>query len=141
MRTVRGHEFARLVRHLAQARGKLSEAVALAEGSAAPSRVVAVLKAAQGAGAPTLGQPDAMGGELVPGYDQLAGAFFDSLRGRSAFFRMLARALARVPMRTRLVLSTASASAWVVGAGQPVPLRSSILRTARSFSTRFGSRR
>ena len=42
IRTVRGHEFARLVRHLAQARGKLGEALALAEGSEAPSRVAAV---------------------------------------------------------------------------------------------------
>ena len=51
-RTMRGIEFVRMVKHIGQSRGNLSQAVAMAENTRAPARVVDVLKAAVGAGVP-----------------------------------------------------------------------------------------
>jgi HK97 family phage major capsid protein len=51
--------------------------------------------------------------------------FFDSLRSRSTFFRILGDAgFSRQPLRTRMGIVVADATGWIVGAGKPVPLSS-----------------
>ena len=121
---LRGAEFCRVVRHWGAARGSPTDALELAEQSRAPSRVVEVLKATVGAASTALGSPQPWGDQLV-GYQQLTNGFFEALRGRSAFFAMLqAGALSRVPLKTRFSVATTDATAWIVGAGRPVPLSS-----------------
>jgi Phage capsid family len=119
---MRGFEFARLVKCYAAERGRVPNALQLAEKSRAPARVVACLKAAVTAGSTSIGSPSAWGDELTS-YRQLAEGFFTSLRSRSVFFRLLGDgAFARAPMRTTLTFAVSNASGYIVGAGKPKPL-------------------
>ena len=116
-RSLRSVEFGHLVKSFAAARGSWAGAALIAEQTRSTPRVVEVAKAAIGAAGPGTGQ---WGSELV-GYRLLASGFLDSLRSRSAFFAMLP-GLARVPLQTRLGILTTNATAWIVGAGKPIPL-------------------
>jgi hypothetical protein len=62
-RTMRGLEFARLVKHYAGARGRMENALTDAEQSKAPERVRNVLKTAVTAGSSSLGSPSPWGAE------------------------------------------------------------------------------
>ena len=77
-----------------------------------------------GAGSTALGSPEPWGAQLRRSFAALQSGFlFESLRSRSVLFRLLGdAALARVPMAQSVAFLTANASAWVVGAGKPVPL-------------------
>jgi hypothetical protein len=119
---MRGGEWIRLVRHFAGARGIAANALEDALQARAPQRVTDVLRAVVTAGSSSIGSPSAWGDELV-GYRQLQAGFLESLRGRSAFFRMLSdSAFARMPLRTAIAFSTSNATAYIVGAGRPKPL-------------------
>jgi hypothetical protein len=97
----RGLEFCRVVRHYGAAKGLVTEALELATGSNAPSRVISTLTDAVSAGSVGLGSPSPWGSELV-GYQQLVGGFYEALRSRSVFFSLLqAGAIGRVPLRTQ----------------------------------------
>jgi hypothetical protein len=119
----RGFDFARAVKYYAHAKGRMQDALAYAELTRKPDdRVVALLRAAVGAGSTSLGSPSPWGDELV-GYRALQDGFYESLRSRSAFFRLLGDgSFSRVPMQTRVGISTTNATGWIVGAGKPVPL-------------------
>src|SRR5262245_6992116 len=105
----RGFEFVRAVKHFAAARGELEQAVILAQNSRAPEKTIALLKAAVGSGGPPgIGSPSAWGEQLV-GFRQLQAGFFESLRGRSVFFRLLGdNAFLRIPALSRFGIATSN---------------------------------
>jgi HK97 family phage major capsid protein len=71
-----------------------------------------------------LGSPSAWGDQLV-GYKQLVNGFFESLRGRSAFFAMLqSGALSRTPLKVRFNIATTAVGGAVVAPGRAGPLSS-----------------
>jgi hypothetical protein len=133
-RFTRGIEFCRLAKHFAAGGGHWWDVAEAAERSHAPERVVAAAKAmnssrtkaAVGAAGPLPGQ---WGAPLLGPFNQLAQAFLDSLRSRSAFLAMLPN-FVRVPLNTVVVIATADATGWIVGAGKPVPLSKLALANA-----------
>lgn len=100
-------------------------AAEFAEHNRAPARTLRMLnsmldiKAAVAAGSM---QDPAWAGNAAGDYRLAVRSFMDSLRTRSAFFRMFAdRTFVPVPLRERVGLVTLGATAWTVMAGQPVP--------------------
>ncbi|WP_327205887.1 phage major capsid protein [Rhizobium beringeri] len=106
-----------VARYLLAARGDGVAAHALAANARAPSRVLNILSKAAVDGITTDG-----GGEALVDISVAQSAFFGSLRTRSVFFRMLDQGFRRVPLRTHLGIVSASATAWIVGEGDPKPL-------------------
>lgn len=116
MHTHASAELGLVAKYLAAAHGRRGEAAELAKAAGAPARVVGVIKAAVGAAGP---DDAGWAGDLRG----VSSAFQEVLRSRSIFYRMLAdTALVRVPLRTRLGAVTVGATAYVAGAGKPVPL-------------------
>jgi hypothetical protein len=134
-RFMRGIEFCRLAKHFAAGGGNWWGVVEAAERSGAPERVIAAAKhmnsvartkAAVGAAGPLAGQ---WGSALIGPFNQLAQAFLDGLRSRSAFLAMLPN-FVRIPLNTIVAIQTADATGWIVGAGKPVPLSKLALTNA-----------
>jgi hypothetical protein len=119
---MRGGEFCRAARIYARERGDLQNAAALAETSREPERVRQVLKASVGAGSLGGGSPSAWGSELAS-YRALQQGFFESLRSRSIFFRLLQDgAFARTPMNTRIAAQVSNVTGRIVRPGAPKPV-------------------
>lgn len=106
-----------VAKYLLATRGDGVAAHALAANARAPSRVLNILSKAAVGGITTDG-----GGEALVDISVAQSAFFGSLRTRSVFFRMLDQGFRRVPLRTHLGIISASATAWIVGEGDPKPL-------------------
>lgn len=114
-----GAEFVLMARCIAKARGQLSLAATIADTSYGGQRVAAILRSAISAGTVT----DAAWAGSLSGYHSVAEGFIESLRSLSVFDRLLADgAMRRVPLRTRLAVSTVAASGAVVGEWQAVPV-------------------
>jgi hypothetical protein len=116
-RNMRGGEFACMLRHLGRAKGNISNAAGLAAGGGAPPRVVECLKAAVTSGGLT-----AWGDQLVE-FRQMGGAFLDTLRWSSIFFRMLSdNGIIRLPFEVRVGSIFAASGAAVITKGQAIPV-------------------
>lgn len=114
-----GAEFVLLARCIARARGQLSLAATLADSAPGGQRVAAILRSAISAGTVT----DAAWAGSLSGYQSVAEGFIESLRSLSVFDRLLADgSMRRVPLRTRLAVSTLAATGAVVSEFQAVPL-------------------
>jgi HK97 family phage major capsid protein len=114
-----GAEFVLMARCIAKARGQLSLAATIADTAYGGQRVAAILRSAISAGTVT----DAAWAGSLSGYHSVAEGFIESLRSLSVFDRLLADgATRRVPLRTRLAVSTVAASGTVVGEWQAVPV-------------------
>ena len=108
-----------IAKALAAAGGSYPLAREIAETRKASPRVLRILdKAAISAGSLS----DGDFGEILADWRISSAGFFTSLRSRSIFFRLLDFGFVRVPLRTRLGVVTASATGWIVGEGQPVPV-------------------
>ncbi|WP_091948196.1 phage major capsid protein [Phyllobacterium sp. YR620] len=108
-----------IARALLHAKGDLMLAAKWSELNSAPDRALRILKAAASAG--TISDPDWAG--ALADYRIAIGAFVESMRTRSVFYRFLAEnAFRRVPLRTRIALTTISATGWIIGESQPMPL-------------------
>lgn len=115
------NDFVRLAKALGRAGGSLTEAVHYAAADPYGERVTTVLRSAMGAGSV---ENASWAGNLV-GYNILAAGFIESLRAASVFDRLLADGtLRRVPLRTRLAISTMAATGALVGEGAPTPVSS-----------------
>ncbi|MDX0760002.1 phage major capsid protein [Sinorhizobium medicae] len=91
----------------------------IAEARKSSPRVIRFLeKAAVGAGSMT----DGNFGEILADWRISSSAFFTSLRNRSIFFRLLDSGFRRVPLDTPIGMVSASATGWIVGQGQPIPM-------------------
>jgi len=112
-----GADFAMLARTLALSKLKQVSAGEAADALRASDRVSRICKAAVGAGtvANSAGSFD---------YQTVIESFIGSLRSRSIFYSMLENGIVRVPLRTRVGITTASATGWILGAGKPTPLSS-----------------
>lgn len=114
-----GAEFVLLARTIGRARGQLSLAATLADSAPGGQRVAAIIRSAISAGTLT----DAAWAGSLSGYQSVAEGFIESLRSLSVFDRLLADgAMRRVPLRTRLAVSTLVANGAVVSEYQAVPL-------------------
>lgn len=107
-----------VAKFLLAAKGDAGLAHTLAANSRASSRVLNILSRAAVGGITT----DGSSGEALVDISVAQSAFFGSLRTRSVFFRMLDQGFRRVPLRTHLGIISASATAWIVGEGDPKPL-------------------
>lgn len=108
-------DFVTIARRLMIARGDFMEARTAAEADPRTTgRVSTILRAAISAGTTSNMS------ELAD-YQQLVGAFSDSLAAFSAFDRIRADAV-QAPLRMNLVAVTGAAQAYVVGEGAPKPL-------------------
>jgi HK97 family phage major capsid protein len=113
-----GGELVSLARHLIIARGSPLNAAATAEAQRAPERTVRILKSAISAA--TLADP-VWAGSLAD-YRFAVGGFVESLRSTSVFDRLLADgAVRRVPLHTRIVVTSVGASAAIVASGASKP--------------------
>ncbi|EIL97822.1 hypothetical protein AB7849_04890 [Rhodanobacter sp. 115] len=109
-----GVEFVRLARLVGRARGKLAYAAHFAEASPGDERVARTLRSAVSAGT----MADAAWAADLAGYGIIAAGFLESLRGLSVFDRMFSDgAIRRIPLRTRLAVSTIVAVGAEVGEG------------------------
>ena len=91
-----------------------------AESVGCPDRGKRILKSAVGAGS-TLDAEWA--GAAVGDYRGIVAGFMEAMRTKSVFFRLLNdNAFTIVPMQKQIATTTASASAWIIGEGKPVPL-------------------
>lgn len=107
-----------VAKYLLAAKGHPLDAARLAEAHGAPERVKDYFKRSVAAGSTDGTWGDALGDAHLG-----ASAFFETLRTRSIFARMLSdNVLSRVPFRTRLGVVAAGATAWRVGEGAPAPL-------------------
>jgi HK97 family phage major capsid protein len=114
-----GAEFVLLAKCIAKARGQLSLAATIADTAYGGQRVAAILRSAISAGTVT----DAAWAGSLSGYQSVAEGFIESLRSLSVFDRLLADgSMRRVPLRTRLAVSTLVANGAVVSEFQAVPL-------------------
>jgi HK97 family phage major capsid protein len=115
------HEFAILARCVGRARGSLVRAAEIAEAMPGGQRVAGVLRSAIAAGTVA----DAVWAGPLVGYQAVATGFLESLRPLSAFDRMLGDgAMRRVPLKTRLAVSSIAAVGAEVGEWQAVPVSS-----------------
>jgi hypothetical protein len=109
-------EFSLLARFLLQARGNSLDAALIAENAPITSRRVAsILRAAVAAG--STADPSWAG--ALAEYRQVSESFVEALRSRSAFARILADGMRRVPLRTRLGVMTSALVGSTVGEGKP----------------------
>lgn len=92
----------------------------LAASTGAHARVVNTLRSKAAVGAGTLDDGDF--GETLSQWGSQSQAFFATLQSGSAFFRLLGDAGRRVPLRTRVSVTSASATGWVLGEGKPSPI-------------------
>jgi HK97 family phage major capsid protein len=118
--SVRSHEFILAVKHLMAAHGRPAQARAEAEHEGASERVLEIMKDAS-AGT-TSGDTGSWGSELAT-YQQAVAAFTASLGNYSAFDRILNDgSFYRMPMRTRVSVTSTAATASIVdeGASKPV---------------------
>jgi HK97 family phage major capsid protein len=113
----RSGEFIAIAKRFTAARGDMNEAIVSAEGERSP-RVVQVLKAAVSAGG--LNAPS-WGAELGSDYGTAVSAFLDSLRNVGAFDALLP-SMRKVPLRTRVIITTVGATGAIVGEGSPKPI-------------------
>jgi HK97 family phage major capsid protein len=106
-----------LARNLALAGGRSDDALRFAQATKAPDRVIQFLKAPVSA-------HDTNDADLAGMVDArvISTSFQTLLRNSSLFFRLLDNGLVRVPLRTRVGFTAASATAFVVGEGAAVPL-------------------
>jgi HK97 family phage major capsid protein len=107
-----------VVKYLLAAKGDGGLAHTLAANARASQRVLSILSKAAVGGITT----DGSSGEALVDIRIAQTAFFGSLRTRSVFFRLLDQGFRKVPLRTRLGIVSASATAWIVGEGEPKPL-------------------
>jgi len=115
----RAREFVAMARFLMAARGNRTEAHQLAVAGRAPDRVKAAVAAQSisGSGAP------------LAEYQQLSTGFLESLRSAGAFDAMLT-SMVPVPLRTRVVVVTTSATGSVVAEGAAKSISSMALANA-----------
>lgn len=114
-------EYVLMAKCLAKAGGRLSLAAQYADEHPNGSRVGTVLRSAVSAG--TVADAG-YAGSLV-GHSLVAAGFIETLPAASVVDRLLAdNALRRVPLRTRLAISTMAATGQVVGEGAPTPVSS-----------------
>jgi hypothetical protein len=100
-------------RYLLANRGDVAAAAMHAEAMGAPDRVQRILKTAVAAGNLTV--PTSAGGAADLGI--ASAAFMVSLESVSAFFAILNNGAVRVPLRTKVNLSTTPAVGYLVGEG------------------------
>lgn len=116
-----GAEFVRLARLVGRARGKLAYAAHFAEASPGDERVARILRSAVAAGT----MADAAWAGDLAGYGIIAAGFIESLRSLSVFDRMFSDgSIRRIPLRTRLAVSTNAIVGNEVGEGINVPVSS-----------------
>jgi HK97 family phage major capsid protein len=114
-------EYVLTAKCLAKAGGQLSLAAQFADENPNGHRVAAMLRSAVSSGSVA----DAIWAGALVGHSAVAQGFVDSLAEVSVMDRLLADgALRRVPMRTRLAISTIAAAGQVVGEGAPIPVSS-----------------
>ena len=114
-----GAEFVRIARLVGRARGKLAYAVHFAEATPGGERAAQVLRSAVSAGT----MADAAWAGNVAGYNTIAAGFLESLRSLSVFDRLFADgAIRRIPLRTRLAVSTVATVGSEVGEGVNIPV-------------------
>ncbi|OOG62223.1 hypothetical protein B0E46_13310 [Rhodanobacter sp. B04] len=114
-------EYVLMAKCLARAGGKLSLAAQFADEHPNGLRVASVLRSAVSAG--TVADAG-YAGSLI-GHTLVAAGFIESLPAASVLDRLLADGvLRRVPLRTRLAISTVAATGQVVGEGAPTPVSS-----------------
>jgi hypothetical protein len=102
-----GAEFVVLARCIAKARGQLSLAATITDTRYGGGRAAAILRCAISDGTVV----DAAWARNLSGYHSVAEGFIESLGSLSAFDRLLADgAMRRVPLRTRLAVSTLEAN-------------------------------
>lgn len=116
-----GAEFVRIARLIGRARGKLAYAAHFAEATPGGERAAQVIRSAVSAGT----MADAAWAGNVAGYNAIAAGFIESLRSLSVFDRLLADgAVRRIPLRTRLAISTVATVGSEVGEGVNIPVSS-----------------
>jgi HK97 family phage major capsid protein len=116
-----GAEFVRIARLVGRARGRLAYAAHFAEAIPGGERAAQVLRSAVSAGT----MADAAWAGNLAGYQSIAAGFIESLRSLSVFDRLLADgAIRRIPLRTRLALSTVAAVGAEVGEGANILVNS-----------------
>jgi len=107
-----------IVKSLFAARGRTPNAAIFAERAGAPAKVVRVLKDAVSVG--YFGDPEGSG--ALADWPSIRSAFFELLAADSAFFRLWSsRALARVPVNTRVTATAVSATAARRDEAKPIP--------------------
>ena len=111
-------ELVALVKCLLIGKGNLMASAAFAESSNQPRRVVDVLKTAVASG--SIADLN-WGGSLVD-YKIIASSFIEGLRNVSVFDRMLPD-MKKLPLATRIVISTAVAGANTASEGTPRPVK------------------
>ena len=116
-----------IAKALLASRGTRGPASVIARNAGMNPRVVSALEKSAVAGLTT---GDGDGGEILADWRIASGAFFASLRTRSVFFRLLDSGLRRIPLQTRLGIVSATAQAWIVGEGKPIPVSSMSLTGA-----------
>lgn len=111
-------------RYLLRARAHGDNPLSIAESEGESERVIRVLKAAIDPG--TIDGGSMWGDELGSDMRVAQDGFIDSLRGPggSVFFRLLNDGFTRVPLRTRLAIASAGATAFVRREGHVRPLTS-----------------
>lgn len=116
-----GAEFVRLARLVGRARGSLAHARHMAEASPGDERAARILRSAVAAGT----MADAAWAGDLAGYGVIASGFLESLRSLSVFDRMFSDgAIRRIPLRTRLAVSTIAGIGAEVGEGMNIPVSS-----------------
>lgn len=102
--------------------GDVHTALKVADAYRATPRTVSILKSVVAAGVTS---DSSWAGSLVD-YDTAVSAFIESLRGRSIFYTLLPD-MRRVPLATRVAISTAALSGGIVGNGAPIQLSALVL--------------
>jgi hypothetical protein len=112
----RSGEFISYAKHLLRSKGGPAEALAYAENHHAAPRVQSVLKAAVAAGGTDTND---WGSELAT----FSNAFAATLKGFGAYDTIWnAGAFTKIPMRTKIAVTTIAASGGYVGQAQPKPI-------------------
>lgn len=124
-----------VVRALVLGEGRTDQAREAAKALGMPHNVVESIKGAIGAA--TTGSSTFMGDLGAQG--AVTRSFIDQLKTSSIFYALAGGNLLRkVPMRTPIIAATANASAWIVGAGKPIPL-SQIAVARRTIEPTFAA--
>lgn len=114
-------EFILMAKCIGRARGSLVRAADIAEAMPGGARVALMIRSAISAGTVA----DAAYAGNIVGYHSVASGFVESLRSISVFDRMLADlAMRRVPLRTRLAVSSVAAVGAEVDEWEAVPVSS-----------------
>lgn len=116
-----GAEFTLMARSIGRARDSLVRAAQIADPMSGGQRVASILRAAVPAGTVA----DATYAGPLVGYHAVADGFLESLRSQSVFDRFLAEiAMRKVPLKTRLAVSTIAAVGNEVGESVAIPVSS-----------------